>query len=85
MDIEAAINRIKYYVFAEKGWTKNELAKAAGVPFNVVAKIHETTWNPTLEKLKALEAVVPKSFSLAQLTTESMNQTQMKEPNHDER
>ncbi len=70
MDLETAINRIKYYAFAEMGWTKNKLAKAAKVPFNVVAKIHDEDWNPKLEQLKRLENIVPKGFSLARLISE---------------
>lgn len=70
MDIQTAINRIKYYAFAEKGWSKNQLAKAAGVSFSAVETINDPeTWNPTLKVLRSLEAVVPSSFSLAELTT----------------
>lgn len=68
MDLETAINRIKYYVFVEMGWSKNQLAKQAKVPFNVVAKIHKDDWNPTLERLRNIESVVPATFSLNQLT-----------------
>ncbi len=68
MDLESAINRIKYYVFVEMGWSKNQLAQKADVPFNVVAKIHKEDWNPTLQRLKDIEKVVPSDFSLASLT-----------------
>lgn len=71
MDIQAAINRIKYYAFAEMGWSKNRLAKEAEVSFNAVDDIHADTWNPTLAILRKLESVVPESFSLAHLTAGS--------------
>lgn len=84
MDIQTAINRIKYYAFAEKGWSQNQLAKAAGISFSAVEHIHDMKlWNPTLKVLRALEAVVPEGFSLASLTTNL--QTHIKEIDHDER
>lgn len=84
MPLETALNRIKYYAFVEKGWTKNQLAREAKVPFSVVAKIHTPDWNPTLEKLFKLEALVPADFSLAGLVTE-FSQPQRKGKTDDKR
>lgn len=59
---EQVIERIHTYVRLNN-WSKNQLAKEAGLPESTLRKFYSTQWNPTLNILRRLEAVIPREFN----------------------
>lgn len=67
INIEAAIQRIRIYAFAVRGWTKKELAQRASVAENTLRHIHDPAWNATLDTVRALEAVIPADWDFEEV------------------
>jgi transcriptional regulator with XRE-family HTH domain len=85
--LELAVARIKAYAFAERGWSRRELSRRAGVSDTVLMHVHKPGWNPTLSVLQKLEETVPDSFVYPPVSAASVASTSTteKEQNHDER
>jgi hypothetical protein len=64
--IDEPINRIKIYLFAVAGMNRNQIAEAAGLSEGATRGMHDPAWNPTLETLRKLEALVPDDFAFAE-------------------
>ncbi len=54
----AAIARLRAWASA-KGWTKSRFAGEAGLVDTTLRNFHAPSWNPTVETLEKLEAVIP--------------------------
>lgn len=61
MLIERSIARVRAYA-AHKGWSRNALAKAAGLNESTIRGIDRPDWSPTADTLRRLEAAVPADF-----------------------
>jgi len=61
-EIDGAIVRIKAYA-AARGWSKSRLAKEAGVGDTTLRHFGRPDWNPTIETLRRLEAIIPVEFT----------------------
>ncbi len=61
MEIEASIRRIRAYAQAA-GLSKGRLAVRAGLRDTTLRRFDHVDWNPTLETLRKLQAVVPTDF-----------------------
>lgn len=59
--IRHSIDRIRAYATA-RNWTKSRLAREAGMIDTTLRDFHNEDWNPTLETVRRLEAVVPDDF-----------------------
>lgn len=59
--IDGAIARIKAYA-AARGWSKSRLAKEAGLGDTTLRHFGRSGWNPTIETLRRLEAIIPAEF-----------------------
>ena len=60
-EIDGAIARIKAYA-AARGWSKSRLAKEAGIGDTTLRHFAQPDWNPTIETLRRLEAIIPAEF-----------------------
>lgn len=61
--IDNAIKRIRAFR-KEQGLAKFRLAVMAGVPEGCLRNMDKPEWNPTLDTLKAIDAIIPKDFDL---------------------
>jgi 3,4-dihydroxy 2-butanone 4-phosphate synthase/GTP cyclohydrolase II len=61
--VEAAIARVRAFA-EERGWTKSRLAIEAGMSNTVLRDFDKPDWNPTVETLRRIEAIIPKSFGI---------------------
>lgn len=57
MDSNALISRVRSFA-AEKGWKPARFARTAGLHPNTLRNFDNEAWNPTLETLRKLEAVI---------------------------
>lgn len=57
----AVIARLRAWA-AAKGWTKSRFAAEAGVVDTTLRNFDAPTWNPTVETLEKLEAIVPRDW-----------------------
>ena len=61
-DIDLTLQRIRAFA-AAKGWTKSRFAGEAGLCDTVLRHFNKDRWNPTVQTLRALEAVIPSDFT----------------------
>ena len=59
--IDQSIARIRAYADAH-GWRKSRLAKEAGMQDTTLRGFDTSDWNPTVETLRKLEAIIPENF-----------------------
>lgn len=62
MTVNNTISRIIAFAAAQK-WSRNRLATEAGLAESTIREIFEPGWNPRLETLLKLEAIVPDDFN----------------------
>lgn len=55
------VARIRAYA-VHQGWTKSRLASEAGLPDTTLRHFDRGSWNPTLDTLRKLEAIIPRDF-----------------------
>ncbi len=72
INIENAVQRIRVYVFAVRGWTKKDLAREANISESSLRNIHSPNWNISLRTLRKIESVVPDNFAFQQ-SSENFN------------
>lgn len=61
MSIDLSISRIRSYA-AYKGWKRARLAAEAGMHNTTLRNFGHPDWNPTVETLRQLEAIIPADF-----------------------
>jgi ribosome-binding protein aMBF1 (putative translation factor) len=61
MSVDATIARIKAFA-RQKRWSKSRLAVEAGMADTVLRRFDQPDWNPTVETLRRLEAMIPAGF-----------------------
>ena len=61
MSLETTIDRIRAFAQA-KGWRPSRLAREAELHANTLRDFAKAEWNPSLETLRKLEAIVPAGF-----------------------
>jgi 3,4-dihydroxy 2-butanone 4-phosphate synthase/GTP cyclohydrolase II len=59
--IDQAVTRIRAFAAAQ-GWRKSRLAKEAGMQDTTLRNFDDPDWNPTLETVRRLEALIPADF-----------------------
>lgn len=57
----ALIARIRAFAKA-RGWAKSRLAREAGMRDTVLRDFDKPDWNPTMETIRQLEAIIPADF-----------------------
>lgn len=50
-------------VVADMGWSKAKLAREAGLSVNALSAMDAPDWNPTIETIRKIEALVPPNFN----------------------
>lgn len=61
MDTAHLIARLRAYA-AARGWNKWEFARQAGLRDTVLRHFDRPEWNPTVETLRRLEALIPEGW-----------------------
>lgn len=57
MLIEQAIQRVRAFR-KERGWNLSQFAREAGLKESTIRKMDEPSWNPEINTLRKLEAVI---------------------------
>ena len=65
--VDDVIRRIRAYA-ASQGWKKSRLAVEAGMVDTTLRDFDKADWNPTLETVRRLEAIIPNDFTPPQPT-----------------
>lgn len=61
-NIDNALSRIKSFK-AMMGFSNNKLAKQAGIAEGTVRNIEDSSWNPQVETVRKIEAIIPSDFN----------------------
>lgn len=61
MDSSYALDRLRAYA-RQKGWKKSRFAKEAGLSDTVLRDFDKPDWNPTIDTVRRLEAIIPVDF-----------------------
>ena len=61
--IDLTLQRIRAFAEAS-GWKKSRLAREAGLCDTVLRHFNTDRWNPTVQTLRAIEAIIPPDFTL---------------------
>ena len=61
--IDLTLRRVRAFAEAN-GWKKSRLAREAGLCDTVLRHFDTDRWNPTVQTLRAIEAIIPQSFSI---------------------
>lgn len=61
MDTVHLVARLRAYAKAQ-GWNKWEFARQAGLRDTVLRRFEEADWNPTVDTLRKLEALIPEGW-----------------------
>ncbi len=59
--VDQAVTRIRAFA-AAKGWRKSRLAREAGMQDTTLRNFDDPDWNPTLDTVRRLEALIPGDF-----------------------
>lgn len=59
--IDQAIARVRAYA-AHRNWKKSRFAAEAGIPDTTLRGFNDLNWNPTVDTLRRLEAMIPIDF-----------------------
>lgn len=59
--VESALARVRAFA-KHRGWAPSRLAIESGLAPNTLKALHDEEWNPRVDTLRSIEAIIPADF-----------------------